>query len=309
LVTTQPIVINGQSNVTISGVRISNPNGHCITIQGGSQNITIQNSELGPCKGAGVSVSAATDVTIANTYIHDTTDNGVTVYNVNRITITDNRVERIMSGVYALQSNGVNIQFNNFLNVKGPFPRGQFVQFDKVSGVGNRVKCNVGQNVLGQSYPEDAINMYQSNGTSADPIQIIGNKIQGGGPSASGGGIMMGDDGGSYITVTDNILVDPGQYGMSVASGHDMMVSGNTVYARQQSFTNVGMSVWNQYAPSCYGVTVQNNSIKWTNSSGVSNGGWNAGNCGTVNGWATNNWNAPIDASVINTSIAACQSR
>lgn len=55
----------------------------------------------------------------------------------------------------------------------------------------------------------DAINLYKSNGIAGDPIQVIGNRIRGGGPSTSGGGIMTGDQGGSYILVSI-ILVNPG---------------------------------------------------------------------------------------------------
>jgi hypothetical protein len=302
-----PLVIDGKQNVVISGVSITNPNGHCIEIKGNAQNITIQNSTLGPCAGGGVSISSAANVTIQGVYIHDTTDNGIIAYSVNGINITDNRIENIKSGVYALQSSKVNIAFNTFKNVRGPFPRGQFVQFDKVKGPGNRIKCNVGENVMGESYPEDAINMYQSDGDPADPIQIIGNKIKGGGPSKSGGGIMMGDSGGSYQTVQDNILVDPGQYGLSIASGHDMKMINNSVYARQQSFTNVGVSVWNQYPPACYGNTVQGNTANYTNSSGAQNASWNAGNCGTVTGWSSNTWGSSIGPSIFDQPIAACK--
>lgn len=307
MTSSQPLVISGQSNVTISGVKISNPNGHCIEIRGNSQNITIQNSEIGPCSGAGVYVSSSSNVIVKSVYIHDTTDNGVTATGVSGLEMANNRLERVKSGLYALSSTRVVVASNNFLNVRGPMPRGQFVQFDKVYGGGNRVQCNVGENIMFESSPEDAINMYQSNGLATDPIQIIGNKIRGGGPSASGGGILLGDSGGSNQIARDNILVDPGQYGMAAAGGTNISILNNQIYGRQQSFTNVGIYVWNQYTTACSAVTVQGNSVKWTNSAGQANPSWNAGNCGAVSGFTSNNWNAPISATIWDQPVPVCQ--
>ena len=307
LTPSQPLVINGRQQVLIKGVSITNPNGPCIDVRGNSQNVTIENSTLGPCKGVGVNVSSSKAIVIRNVHIHDTTDNAVTLYSVDGADITDNRIENVQTGVYALESNKVNVSFNNFLNVRGPMPRGQFVQFDKVKGPGNRIKCNVGQNITGQSYPEDAISLYQTYGDAADPVQVIGNKIKGGGPSTSGGGIMLGDSGGSHQVAKDNILVDPGQYGIAISSGTNLTITGNSVYARQQPFTNVGIYVWNQYSSPCSSATVQTNSVNWTNNDGDPNPGWNAGNCGTVSGWANNNMNAAISDTVFYQPIAACQ--
>ena len=59
----------------------------------------------------------------------------------------------------------------------------------------------------------------------------------------SGGGIMLGDDGGAYEVAERNVLVDPGQYGIGVASGNNMTVRDNRIYGRKQDFTNVGIYV------------------------------------------------------------------
>src|SRR4051812_24535324 len=68
LTPSQPIVISGQSNVTISGVSISNPSGPCIIVRNGSQNIVIRDSELGPCAGSGVLFHTSNGVTLTNSY-------------------------------------------------------------------------------------------------------------------------------------------------------------------------------------------------------------------------------------------------
>jgi hypothetical protein len=58
-----------------------------------------------------------------------------------------------------------------------------------------------------------------------------------------------------------------------------MTIEGNVVYARQQSFTNVGIYAWDQYASSCTDVTVKNNRVDWTSKDGTKNPWWNGGNC------------------------------
>jgi len=192
-------------------------------------------------------------------------------------------------------------------NMQGPMPRGQLVQFNKVSGPGNRITCNVGVNLIGESRAEDAINLYGSQGEPANPIQVIGNRITGGGPSLSGGGIMLGDGGGAYQVARSNVLSDPGQYGIGIAGGHDIEASGNMVYARQQPFTNVGVYVWNQdAASSCYNPRAGGNLVDWTAASGARTPASNAGNCGTVLDWSTNNWTAALSSSVTAAAPAVC---
>ena len=301
----QPVVARGQRTVTISGVRISNPRGTCIDIED-AETVTIENSEIGPCGEAGMDIGKSRNVTIRNVYIHDTTDNGILLWSVTGATVTDNRIDNTQTAVSAARSTRINVSFNTFKNVRGPFPAGQFVQFNGVTGAGNRISCNVGENVSGQSYPEDAISLYESSGVSSDHIQVIGNKIKGGGPSDSGGGIMLGDGGGAYQTARDNILVDPGQYGIAVSGGNSMAIIGNRVYARRQSFTNVGIYIWNQYAGSCTGIRVESNLVNWTSSSGRAHAFWDGENC-SISGLSSNNLNAAIDASIFNQPIAACQ--
>ncbi|MGH9630264.1 MAG: NPCBM/NEW2 domain-containing protein, partial [Bryobacteraceae bacterium] len=212
----------------------------------------------------------------------------------------------VMSGVYAMDSSSIKVDHNSFLNVQGPGPRGQFVQFNRVNGKNNRITCNTGKNVLGESDAEDAINLHQSNGDPSDPIQIMGNKVEGGGPSPSGGGILLGDGGGSNQIAKDNILVDPGQYGVAAAGGNNLQLVNNSVYGKRQSFTNVGLYVWNQYGGSCYGITAQGNSVRWTNKDGVTNPSFNGGNCGSINGWSNNFWNASIGPEILDREIPAC---
>jgi len=274
-----PIVYDGKSNMTISYLEITNPNGHCIKLANCS-NITIQYCKLGPSKGEGVFLANCTN-----------------------ITVRDCSMEYVESGVVADVGSAIQVLYNDIKNVQGPMPRGQFVQFGNINGAGSSISYNVGENTLGQSYPEDAISLYMSNGTAASPIQVVGNKIRGGGPSTSGGGIMSGDMGGSYILVKDNILVNPGQYGLTVSSGHDVEISNNKIYSAKVPSSNIGLSAYKQYDIPTYNITISNNAVNFTNSAGVVNDMWNANNCGTVTGWSTNYHDATLTASVLPTVI------
>ena len=270
-----PLVLNGKSNMTISNLQIANPTGNSITLTNCS-NIIIENCKLGPSKGEGVSIS-----------------------NSSNITVRSNTMESIRTGVYAVSSSGIKVEYNNVKNVVGPMPRGQMVQLDKVSGAGISISYNVCENIAGQSAPEDVVSMYLSSGTASDPIKVVGNWIRGGGPSVSGGGIMSGDAGGSYILVENNILVNPGQYGLSISGGHDIVVRNNKVYSAQFAFNNVGIFAWNQYSAPSHTNTISNNKVNFKNKSGALNNLWDAGNMGAITGWSTNAYDPNLTASVL----------
>ncbi|MFA6085498.1 right-handed parallel beta-helix repeat-containing protein [Mucilaginibacter sp.] len=275
----KPINIEGVHDKVISGLDITGSGKDCIKLTH-CYNITIKNCRIRFSKANGVNILFSKNVTITNCYFENTA-----------------------AGVYAYKSEGIKVINSQFKNMQGPFPKGQIVQFDEVHGNGNRVNFNKCQNILGLSHPEDAINMYKTNGTPNDPVQIIGNQIRGGGPSKIGGGIMLGDNGGSYMLAKDNILVDPGQYGMAIAGGTNIRIINNKIFGRQQSFTNVGIYVWNQHKSVCALNTVSNNKIRWTDSTGKANDSWNNGNCGKVIGWETNIWAANINANILPVNI------
>jgi parallel beta-helix repeat protein len=316
-----PIVINNQSNVTIANVKITNPAGPCILITGNSKNIVVQNSELGPCLtdmnnpkpdlsnvGAGVFVTGSNNVTVNNVNIHDTDDAGVTIFYGNNFTvsnnqfartksqaikgqalanmaITHNNAQNVESGVYVAGATGVTVSYNNFAHIQGN-PRANFIQFNTVTGGSNSIMCNVGiQDAYGTAASldsiEDDISLYHSSGTAASPILVIGNKVKNGGPSKTGGGIMLGDDGGAYITAIDNVVVTPGGYGMAVSGGTNMIMQNNLIYSGYTPIVNNGIAVWN-YNPStvtCDNITVSGNRVNWTNTWGPDTTIWENNTC------------------------------
>src|SRR5687768_1325871 len=207
-------IINGQSNLIIENLSFKNPLGDIIQIFN-SNNITIRNCYFGASLGEAISIEGSSNITIENCFF------------------SNNR-----TGVYAVSSSGIKVNNNQFINVHGPFPRGQYVQFNGVSGVGNSVIGNKGECFKGESYPEDLVNMFNSSGTSGSPITISGNQFRGGGPSLSGGGILGGDYGGNWVRVENNLLVDPGNYGIAAAGGNNITLNANKVYSTWHSYNN-----------------------------------------------------------------------
>lgn len=278
-VVTKPITLTGAKNITIRGDSINGGTVPCITLNN-CTNIRITHCKLINSKTLGIYITGCT-------YIH----------------IDSSFVGNVSTGVYAVNSKSIQVQYNQMKNMQGPFPRGAFVQFDNVSGGDNRVTGNKLENILGQSYPEDAISMYKSNGLPTDNIYITNNWIIGGGPSKSGGGIMLGDNGGSYQVAESNILVNPGQYGMAVSGGTHMQITGNEIYGKAQSFTNVGLYYWNQSGLPSSSITINNNKVNFTSGTyGINNSYIGSGNA-TPTGWSTNIWNASINASMLPANI------
>jgi parallel beta-helix repeat protein len=256
------VYISGQSNVVIENLHITNPGGHCITVQGGS-NITIRNSTIGPCG-----------------------DQGIFLDNVTNATVTGNYITENTLGVRAHYSNSVKVDGNAFLHTGR-----NFVQFVSVEGAGSSISSNRGANALGGSEAEDMISLFQSNGTPESPIMIVGNYLRDGGPSGSGSGILLGDGGGSHQVARDNHLVATGQVGIGVAGGYDMKIQNNLIWSDGQPWSNVGIYTWNQY-DGCDTVEVSGNQVNWTAAAGHGNHYFDGGGCGNLavydNTWGAN---------------------
>ncbi len=240
--------------------------------------------------GAAITLTNCSNVLISNcNFMINSSVVGVKLNNCSNIEITNNYFENFSSGIYAVNcTGGINIHCNSFKNIAGAKPRGQMVQFNTCSGSGNKVNYNILEHEYGSGNPEDIINMYASSGAGGDPIQIIGNHLRGGGPSTSGGGIMVGDNGSHDILVDGNVLVDVGQYGISAPSGYNITISNNQIYGAMQTWTNVGIYVGLQaeinagFACSGSTISVTNNLVNFTNKNNVQNGWYNCSCCSGV---------------------------
>lgn len=280
----KPLTYTNAHDITISGKSIAGGATPCINLIN-CYNIIIKHNKL--C---------------------NSTDVGIHIYKSYNITVKSNYFTEVSTGVYAEQTTagGIVIDDNTFLNMVGPFPRGQFVQFNNVSGPGCSISQNKGQNIFGQSFPEDAISLYQSSGTAASPILIDANSIRGGGPSSSGGGIMLGDNGGSYLTASNNILVDPGEYGMAIAGGSFNSLINNKIYGSSQYFTNVGLYVNSINGYTVSASIVMGNQVLFYNSNKYANPCWLAPGVAKPAGWDTaNTWGAKITSAILPTKLVS----
>jgi parallel beta-helix repeat protein len=271
----------------------------------GVSNTTISNLRILPStKVPCIYLINCHNITITNCIIGPSADVGIRLDNCSNITISGNSFLSNEGGVYAVGcTGGIKVDNNQFANPQGGDNRGQFIQFNACSGAGNEIKDNVGESVPGVSNPEDLINIYLSNGTPASPIMISGNRFRGGGPSTHGGGILLGDSSGSYMVAQNNILVDPGQHGMGIPAGTNIKILNNQIYARQQSFSNVGIYMYNIYGTTCSNDTIQGNQVNYTKSDGTNNPFYfptsPPGLACTSTLTTPNNGNATIDQSIL----------
>jgi hypothetical protein len=258
-----------------------------------------------PC----ISLTNCYNIYIVNCKLVNSTSVGINLFGCSNVVIDNCYISNVSTGVYAISSQKIQVNANEMRNMKGPMPRGQFVQFNKVTGPGNRINNNHFENILGQSYPEDAINLYQSSGLSTDPISIIGNWIRGGGPSSTGGGINLGEQGGSYQTASYNTLVNPGQYGLGISGGTNIQLTNNLVYSQSLPFSNVGVVYWNQSGLSSSAITISGNKVNFLSGKlgGISNGSYIGPGNITPSGWSTNVWKSTITSSILPTTIITSQ--
>ena len=300
LIPSGPIVIDGQQDVVISGLHITNPTGDGIQVSG-SSNIVIENCEIGPCgkgqasySGNGIWIkSGSNNVTIRNNYIHDIYSHALTSGEAHHIAVDKNVIVNVWSGYemwvtsegYCSFTNNFvkNVGYYDFNGVNDP-TRGDpnIVHVVYVHGPGIRVTDNIGVNILGESHTADLVNVYSSGGTASDPILIARNKFNGGGPLASGAGLQLGDEGGEYMVAEDNILVNPGGIGMGLAGGHDITYRNNKVYSAndpERPFTNVGLTATEPYDPptgECRNFTIEYNEITFYQADNWNNNGYPA---------------------------------
>ncbi len=220
----------------------------------------------------------------------------IRITNCNNVVITANDFKDVAQAVTVEDSTNVTISWNRYQNITGPHQRNgtnraNFTQW--VNSRGGAIHDNKG--VGGDT--EDIVSIYKSGGKdAANPLIIERNAFEGTNwSSGSGSGMMIGDDGGSHIIARNNTLLSPGAVGIGIPGGTSIKLLDNIIYGARRSLSNVGIYIWNQYDIPCSGHEVARNKVKWFNDTNTVNSSWNAGNCGPIAGWSTNDWNADID--------------
>jgi hypothetical protein len=282
--TSAPLNLSGQSNITISG----------LAIVGGSA--------------IGIHLTNCSNVHITKCRISNSSTDGIQLSNCTNITIDSCFITNVRAGVNAMYCTTVKVNNNQFLNMNGPFPSGNFVQFNNVNGGGTQIKYNKCEDIAGVAqHPQDGLSVYQCNGLAGDSIQVIGNWIRGGqvqNDSGGGAGIVLGDVGGSYQVARYNIIVNGGFVGAQVQGGIHIKMDHNTVYSSSTPYSNCGICYGNYSGKASSDVNMSYNKVKYYQTSGAEmDAWWDPSTAVQPTGWSTNIVKASIDASILPTTI------
>lgn len=248
-------------DMTISGLQITGGTSVCITLTN-CQRMKIINCKLINSTNRGVVINGCTDIQVLNNYIGEVSD-----------------------GVYAKDSKLIKVNFNQIYKIADPVKntnsahagRGVSIQFSNVSGPGNQINYNkidipmAATGINPNPNTGDDINLYQSNGVSTSPIEVIGNWVRGGGtgvidvpPFASKwAGIVLGDVGGSYQKATHNIIVNTGYVGIQTQGGDNITINGNMIYGGKYHWSALGLGSSNFSGVNNKNNTIGSNLINW----------------------------------------------
>jgi hypothetical protein len=298
-----PISISGQSGVVIQGLHVTNPSGDCVTVTD-STNITIRQSEIGPCSGNGIVVNNGKTINIFDNYIHpegmlagccDFTD-GIFANGTQSLTVQGNVIAYGESNIEGTNSTGATILGNFFLNPRndvitsGNGDRGQNVQFwtgnSSILVENNYTLASVDTTLYKfAENQEDSINFGSSPADDNTTGIIAKNNYVTGGHSASGCGLIA-DTGANSAQFLSNTLVDTGQCGIGIADGTNHVVDSNKILNSTpvNGGGNTAIYVWkvNSSDPPCGPVQVSNNIASAVASDGSANSFWNGGGCDPV---------------------------
>lgn len=258
----------------------------------------------------GFNVSGKTNVHITHCRIINSKSFAVWVGNGSSNIIADsNFVSNIGAGFYAENSSAIKFNANQVLNVNGNgtlWTFGHDFQFVNISGYGNQVNYNRGEDIAGVAVnPHDRISIY--NCFPKDTIQVIGNWFRGGqlklDATGNGGacGITIADVSGNLQVVRNNILVNTGYAGIQcIGSGTGVKIDHNLVYSANTPISLLGFSIQDKNLIYC-----GYNRCNWMNSKGVtalnSSGVpqyWLSTSPKPLD-WATNKWADPTIAANI----------
>ncbi|UQA58162.1 right-handed parallel beta-helix repeat-containing protein [Polyangium aurulentum] len=199
-----PIVVE-QDGQVIENLHIVAKGTPAIEVNGHA-NVVIRNVKIEHAGAEGIAFSDADDILIENVSVEHTGAppsgenpssglNNITCFGSMRPKIRNVRLTRGSTGIYILQCPESHLQFIEGHDFRGPFPRGQLVQWDK-SNKGTLEDFSV-INPQGTSWPEDNVNVYQSVDMTIRRGHIDGNN------SPSGVGVIF--DGGTSLGVVEDV--------------------------------------------------------------------------------------------------------
>jgi hypothetical protein len=293
-----PISLSGQNGVVVQNLHITNPNGDCVSISN-SMNITIRQSEIGPCKGNGIVITNGNTINVFDNYIHpegtlagccDVTD-GIFSKGTQNLTVQGNVVAYGEANIEAQNQTGLNIIGNFFLNPRGRAnSRGQNVQV--YYGSSNVLVRNnyalASTDITKYGFAEDQEDSMNFGGDpSAGPTTgiVAQNNYITGGRSVSGCGLTA-DTAANDAQFLNNTLVNTGQCGIGIADGTNQVVQGNKILNATpvNGGGNAALYVWKVHSsdPVCGPVQISNNVASAIATDGSANSFWDGGGCDPV---------------------------
>jgi Right handed beta helix region len=301
-VLTSTLTITSADNGKVfNNYKISTTSGDCVDVNGAT-NVTIQNSDIGPCAGHAVLLNGGSNNSVYDSYLHSEgpgngcCDNheGVHVLNESGDAIQGNVIAYNESNVHVDSSKQITVNGNYLLNPLGPAdPRGQNIQSATSSGITitnnyayscvlagsglGGVTCPArapdGSTYLFSEDQEDSINFYQTTTFAAQNNYVVG------GHSSSGCGMIFDDqaNGGQML---DNVLGNTGQCGIGISDGANPIVTGNKILnlTPVAGSGNTALYAWAQYSAPCGPTIISNNVADEVTGSGDS-GYWDGGGC------------------------------
>ena len=180
-------------------------NGHGIQVT--HDNVIIRNVRIHHKEGNGINLTGASGVRIENVEVINSSPpsginpesssklSNIETLNSPNLTIRNVTVREGSTGIYLVDSPRANIEHVEGYNFHGPFPRGQFVQFNRSGD--SSLKDFYAFNDPGRSHVEDIVSVYSS------PNVKISNGVIDGNNSRTGVGIMFeaGSTGGRVTNV------------------------------------------------------------------------------------------------------------
>jgi Right handed beta helix region len=298
---TKPLVIENRDGAVLEGLRIASTTGDCITIHE-SRNVTIRNSQIGPCRGRGIFVDGGSNISIVGNSIQTEfkpekccdQGGGIFARSTNDLVVDQNKVAYSETNIQLMAVDGARISNNSLANPLGPFPRGQQIQVaswpplppsNDVLIEGNTMLATTDALFKYPENQEDAVSLFL-----ADNVTVKDNMIQGG-SSASGCGIIA-DYGSNHSIIEGNRVYNTGQCGIGIASGRDHVVDKNYVLLTTSvnDGGNTAIYTWKQYEADCGNIRITNNIATFIRTGGQHSAFWDGGGCEPVE-LSDNVWN------------------
>jgi hypothetical protein len=281
------------SGQTITRVRITGAPGDCIRVVGVTD-VVIHDVQLEGCGGHAIRIDQAARIRVSNSLLvprrtKTTLDSqhGVFATACADVLVQGNILRDFETGVEAMDCQSVTVKGNYSENPKGPFPRGQHVQFWRCNQNGPLERgCVADRNYYantetevhnGGAGQEDAINVGHSAHARITDNYLIG------GRAASGCGVAF--ESAAHIYVARNVMVRTSQCGFNASNAAFALVEENKVLDTNLpslSTGNIGLGAFYKTGQTgCHDNLYRNNVVSNLLPSGGYNDIWLKSGCGT----------------------------